>query len=384
MMRDTSLRRNVKSLPSPLVRRCALVSLSSFALLTTACGTSHDGGSKADGGSSNTLEPIEACYGSFSVELRSFLDGPTSTGGPQSVPAYLFVGGQLYDGPYPSAFVETALDAPDDATEGCAVYSVSAPSCVDIGGCRSGSQDEACAAAKSDEPCVCVAQNECQRFPKRVGAGTVTVNGVADKNGATSWELENLSDSYQVPAKRALSYPGFAPGDPIGIAASGGGCPGFHLDSTGVAPLSFTKDSYRLAWDPDKADKRAYAAFEMEWDPPATPGSSEIHVEVDISHHGGTVGFLACELEDTGSLSISGGLISQLVALGGIGGYPELSIERTTTTSVDVGEGEVELEVGSAKEFILTMDGFKSCLANDDCAADEVCNRTIKLCQPGK
>lgn len=324
----------------------------------------------------------EACNGAFSVELRSFLDGPTTTGGPQEIPAYLYVAGQVYDGPYPGSFVETALPSPDDATPGCAVYSVAAPNCANIGGCGPLSQDSECAAAAgSSSPCVCVDTDTCQRFPKLVSVGEVTVSGVADTAGNTTHHLRNLSNSYQIPDGTRLAYPGFAEGDRIAVSATGAECPAFELEAQGVAPLSFTSEAYALERDPASEDPTRYAAFRIEWEPPGTALDTRMNFEMDISHHGGTVGFLGCDVEDNGSLTISAGLISQLIALGGIGGYPELTAERTLAKSVEMDEGEVELEVTSAKEFVMKIEGYTSCLSDADCSSAEVCNRTIKLCQ---
>ena len=324
----------------------------------------------------------KACNGAFSIELRSFLDGPTSSSGPQEIPSYLYVSGQVYDGPYPGSFVETALPAPDDATPGCAVYSVAPPNCTNIGGCGALSQDSECAAAaNSASPCVCVDTDTCQRFPKKVSVGNVTVSGVADAAGNTTHRLKNLANSYQIADGTRLAYPGFAEGDRLQVSATGAECPAFELTAQGVAPLSFSSEAYALVRDPSSDDPTRYAAFQIEWEPPHTALDSRVSFEMDISHHGGTVGFLGCDVGDNGSLTISAGLISQLIALGGIGGYPELTAERTLTSSQQLGESEVELEVTSAKEFVMKIEGYTSCLSDADCSDGEVCNRTIKLCQ---
>ncbi|MGC4090057.1 MAG: metallophosphoesterase [Polyangiaceae bacterium] len=330
---------------SGLRRECAERATHQVVLVLSACWL-------IAGCSNEPAKPsVEACSGAFSVELRSFLDGPTTTGGPQEIPSYLYVSGQVYDGPYPGSFVETALPAPDDATPGCAVYSVAAPNCANIGGCGPLSQDSECAAAAgSANPCVCVDTDTCQRFPKLVSVGNVTVSGVADTLGNTTHRLKNLSNSYQIPDGTKLGYPGFAEGDRIALSATGGTCPAFELESQGVAPLSFTSEAYSLARIPDSNDPTQYGAFQIEWDPPHTALDSRMNFEMDISHHGGTVGFLGCDVEDNGSLTISAGLVSQLIALGGIGGYPELVVERTISeiggdgrgrgrTGGDVGQG---------------------------------------------
>jgi hypothetical protein len=304
------------------------------------------------GAPSSSADPKGTYSGRFGVELRSFLDGPTSTTGPRAIPENLYVSGQIYDGPFPENVVATALAAPADATPGCAVYKVAPPSCVDIGGCGAQSQDRPCAAAASTgSPCTCVDTDTCQRFPRRVSAGDVTVTGVTDTQGATSLRLKNLSNSYQVPDGTTLAYPGFGEGDLISVSATGAGCPAFTVSAKGVAPLSFTREAYALTKDPASDSPTRYRAFDVQWAAPASAGDTQIHLELDISHHGGTVGYLACD------------------------------VERTTSSAVQVGAGEVELEVISAKEFVLTIDGYTSCLSDTDCSDGQVCNRTNKLCR---
>jgi hypothetical protein len=104
-------------------------------------------------------------------------------------------------------------------------------------------------------------------------------------------------------------------------------------------------------------------------------------LEIDISRHTGTVGFLGCELADNGEVTISGSLISQLVALGNVGGYPELTMSRWTSGTTPIARGVVNVQIESNAEPGLTMDGYTSCLSDSDCLTTEICNRDNKLCQ---
>jgi hypothetical protein len=103
---------------------------------------------------------------------------------------------------------------------------------------------------------------------------------------------------------------------------------------------------------------------------------------LNISRHAGTVGFQACEVEDTGSLTLSASLISQLAALGNMAGFPELQVTRSTSGSATIAAGRIELAVEALVERFPTIEGYTSCADATDCSVDEVCNSTTKLCQP--
>jgi hypothetical protein len=141
------------------------------------------------------------------------------------------------------------------------------------------------------------------------------------------------------------------------------------------------RDSYTLVHDRSASDPASYAAFDIEWTPPSIAGNTKISVEIDLSRHAGTIGYLGCEVEDTGSLTLSAGLVSQLVAMGSIGGFAELTIERATSSATPLGEqGEVDLEVTSANEYVVAVEGYTSCMQDSDCPSGRVCDRSIKLC----
>jgi len=322
--------------------------------------------------------------GGFTVALQGFRDAKGSdiedpTG---ADPAYTNVVGQVYDGSYPELFVETELANPPDATEGCAVYAVVPPDCTSIGGCGAASRDKSCAdaAANGTMTCVCVAEDLCEAYPVKKNLGKVTVRGIADTSGVTAFELKNLSNSYQIPPTTKLAYPGFAEGGEIEFAASGGDYEAFEVSAPGIAPLKLTNKPFNLAKDVSNPEPTAYQALTVTWTPPAPGSTSSILLEIDISRHTGTVGVLACDLDDDGEVTLSGSLISQLVGLGNVGGYPELTMSRWTTGATSIAEGVVRVQVESNVEPGLTMDGYTSCLSDADCPVIQVCNRDNKLC----
>ncbi|MFC1642462.1 hypothetical protein ACFL5O_07220 [Myxococcota bacterium] len=298
-------------------------------------------------------------------------------------PAFTTVFGEVGDGPTPETTVKTALAAPSDATPGCVVYAVKPPDCVDIGGCSIQSDDAECAAAAKSgvNPCVCVAKDKCRPYPTKKDVGSVTVNGVGTTAGADRFELENQADSYQVKADTTLAHPGFREGETIRVSATGGDYEAFEVSAPAITPFRFTNAPFHLNRDPASTDTTKYQALTIEWNPPESATASRVTVDLNLSLHAGTVGILWCDVEDTGSLTISAGQISQLAGLGNIGGLPELTVTRITTGTVDIALGRVELLVMSESVRFPIVEGYTSCERPSDCDADQICNTAIKLCE---
>lgn len=355
---------------------------------TTTTETGTGGSSSCSDGSAE-----QTPFGEFTVLLVPAKQGAQGSG---ENPAYTDVNGQVNDGPSPEIVISTKLPAPADATPGCAVYSELPPSCANIGGCGIGSSIASCAAAAPTgvNTCACVATDQCQAYPTAKNAGTVTVSGIADTSGATQFQLLNNSNTYQVPAAIAakLAFPGFDEGSPITISATCGDYGPFEVSAKGVAPLQLTNGPpFNIAKALSNADAGAdaatdaypYQAFTITWAPPGPASTSRIEVQIDLSHHAGSVGHLACDVDDTGSLTISAGQISQLIGLGNIAGNPELTITRRTSGSTAVAQGAVNLLIESSIIApTLTIEGHISCVFSTDCPSGQVCNTAVKLCQP--
>jgi len=148
--------------------------------------------------------------------------------------------------------------------------------------------------------------------------------------------------------------------------------------------------AFTLLRDSASADPTQYQAFTITWDPPGSAGDGGAHVDtriqvvIDLAHHAGSVGHLACDVEDNGSLTISAGQISQLSGLGNIAGYPELDVIRSTSTTLETARGEVNLAIESSIIAPdLRIDGYISCTLASDCPSGQMCNSAKKLCQPG-
>jgi Cys-rich repeat protein len=292
------------------------------------------------------------------------------------------VKGEVYDGPYPAIENEVPAEVPSGTTPGCVVRTIIQPDCIDIGKCGAESSVVACAkaAVTGVNPCVCVAKNTCQAYPTKRNVGAVTVSGVATTSGETTFALQNLSNSYQTSTDVTLAYPGIVEGEPIEIAANGGDYAPFKLSGTGIAPLTLTNEPYRFARDATGVDPNQYQPITITWTPPVA-ANTRIEVELNLSRHAGTSALLICDVEDNGSLTITSNLISQLIAVGGVAGFPELNVTRSISTFASVVFGKVELLVESNVERFVTVEGYATCLTNSECSSGEVCNTAIKLCQ---
>jgi hypothetical protein len=97
-----------------------------------------------------------------------------------------------------------------------------------------------------------------------------------------------------------------------------------------------------------------------------------VHIKIDISHHGGSRGQIECDADDTGALTISAELMTELIKLG-VAGFPSVILTRASTDSAKIEVGRVELAVSSKTERIVTVAGYESCTADSDCPDSGVC-----------
>jgi hypothetical protein len=214
---------------------------------------------------------------------------------------------------------------------------------------------------------VCVADGECQPYPTAHTVGEVTLSGVNVTGGQAELTLKEIAKAYQPVAGTTFAYPPFAEGDTIAVHAAGGDYAAFDLTAKGVAPLTFTSTNFALAEG---------AELVLGWDAAADPKSSQIHVKLDISHHGGSRGMIECDADDTGELTISAALISELIGLG-VAGFPSVIMTRVSSGSAEIAVGRVELVVSSKVERLVTVAGVDSCTEDMDCPDGGVCQADL-------
>lgn len=319
---------------------------------SATAGTSGSGGSPGSSGSSNTASGSNGggaastgsneIVGTFQVQVQVDESDPT-TGMTKVV-------GQVGDGPVPANVVWTVTKEEG----GCSLSTPSAPFC-----------EAGCGAE------VCVADDKCQAYPVGHSVGNVTLKGVKLADGGTDLALREIALNYQPPAGTALAYPPFAAGDPVTLHAEGGDYAAFDLVSKGVDPLTLTSTDYEL--DTGKA-------FELTWDAPADPKGAQMFFKVDISHHGGAKGKIECTVDDTGSLTISAAMMTELIQLG-VAGYPSVVAARQAFGTAKIAPGLVRLEVSARTEQYLTVKGYTSCTFDEDCPDGKTCRTTDATCQ---
>jgi hypothetical protein len=293
-------------------------------------GSPSSGGSSSGSGTTGSDELI----GSFQVQVVADDEDPT-TGSTSVI-------GKVNDAPTPSATVW------DVATEEgpCRLEKPRIPYCE--GGCGAD---------------VCVDDGVCQPYAIGHSVGEVKLSGVMVTGGNSELVLKEIAKSYQPPAGTMFAYPPFAEGDAIAVRAAGADYSGFDLSAKGVAPVRFSSTDFEL--DEGKA-------LELAWNGATDPKSSQVHIKIDISHHGGSRGQIACDADDTGALTISAELMTELIQLG-VAGFPSVILTRASRDSAKIEVGRVELAVSSKTERIVTVAGYESCTADSDCPDGEIC-----------
>lgn len=289
-------------------------------------------------GDDDTGDAVGDLLGTFAVQLigpRTETDGTTT-------PGYTSVLGKVYDGATPQTVVWTAA-----MTSGaCTLSTPSVPFC-----------SPSCGASSA-----CVAENTCVAYPTSQSVGAVHIDGIQTSAG-TGVDLTAVSNTYQA-VGTTLKYPAFAEGDALELTAAGSTfAPAFTIHSKGVATLALANStSLALA---------ANTALQLSWTAPTT-GSSTVHVQLDISHHGGSKGKIECDAADTGALTIASALVDQLLALGAAG-FPTIIVTRASTGHAAVASGHVDLVASSQVEVAISVPGVQSCTTDDQCTAPATC-----------
>lgn len=297
-------------------------------------GGSSSGAGKAGSENGDAGAGSNEVVGTFQVQVLADDTDPT-TGMTKVV-------GQVSDSAVPSNVVWTVA-----TTEGgCRLETPTVPFCA--AGCGAD---------------VCVADDVCQAYPAAHSVGAVTLKGVGLVSGGSTLTLKEIAHTYQPPAGTALAYPPFGPADDVTLHAAGGDYAAFDLSAKGVDPLAFTSTDFELE------DGKP---LELTWDAAADPKSSQLHVKLDISHHGGIKGIIECDSDDSGSLTISAAMISQLLGLG-VAGFPSVVAMRQSLDTAAIAPGLVRLEVSARAEHYVTVKGVDSCTVAADCPDGKTC-----------
>ena len=276
--------------------------------------------------------------GSFAVALVA----PTS-----STDGFTSVLGRVYDAPMPE---QLAWDIAA-AAQGCELRIPVAPFC-----------DPSCGTSA-----VCTQEEGCVPYPAGQDLGTVTMTGLQ----ASAIEMKPISATYQLPPAIELPHPPTDEGAPIRLQSGGGAYDPFTMEAAGIAPLELS--------GPESIPLDGTEPLALQWQPAKDARASRIHVKIDISHHGGLKGVIACDVEDDGAAEIEAPLIQQLIELG-TAGFPTLSVIRVANGGVNIDPGLVLLAVSSRVERPLEVPGVVSCNEHEECGTGLMCatNRTCE------
>jgi len=310
-------------------------------VLLLACSSSSETGGAvpADGGAADAAKgDPTVLVGSFQLRLAA-----PDSGNPGTTSLV----GKIYDG----ATLVEVIDETALSENGCVLSTPRVPFCA--------------------TPCggsaACVENDTCKRYPLAHSAGVVTVTGVKTSAGAASFTMNPVVNAYQ-PIGVTLGYPAFAEGDAVKLEAAGDYYAAFTLEAKGVAQLVTPATPFELT--------RGQPAT-LEWTAPASAASgATMKVKLDISHHGGTKGKIACDVPDTGSLTLSATMIGKLLDLG-VAGYPTVILTRTALGSATIAPGRVDLQITSEVERAVTVSGLTSCTDSTTCPTGTTCQADL-------
>lgn len=262
-------------------------------------------------------------------------------------PAYAQVNGLVRDGVDPKdVWQEIARDGSCHVSIG--PVADCAPACAFGMVCRAG----ACVTAPAGHP-----------------VGTVTMTGLLVPLAMTP---NATNASYYGPIPTGTAIPPYEIGSAIGLATEGGDYPPLSLEARGIDPLD-VPDGQSLAITTTVPNK----ALVVTWAPARAGGAGRVRLSFEIAHHAGIAAELDCDVPDTGTARVPGGLLDKLVAQG-TGGFPGLTVTRVFADTATISPGCVEFAVTSAVVKPLSVETVTSCSEDSECVAPQICLPALK------
>jgi hypothetical protein len=212
---------------------------------------------------------------------------------------------------------------------------------------------------------ICAGSNMCVDEPVSQDLGTVTVTGLG-----APLTVEPAGPGMYSKSLTA-TFPPFSPEAEVTLKTTGGKYPAISLAGRGIEPLQFAGTGLKVARN---------QPLNVTWTAPAKNKSTRVHSKLDIAHHGGIAARIECDLPDTGSATISGALITQLMDRG-LAGFPTIALTRRTADSSSLAPGCVEFTVASEETRDIEVEGVISCNTQEPtCPAGEA---GCKACPAG-
>ena len=198
---------------------------------------------------------------------------------------------------------------------------------------------------------VCLAPDECRPWPDYLGAGSITIRGLAGGDLVLEPEFDQRYQTWG-----GLLDPLFAEGAPVSVEAAGGEVAAFSASATGVARLTVPAlDEAGEAVLADGAD------IELTWPEPVA--GSRVRL---FAHSGGALHgtppeiILECDAEDTGALVLTAEILEALPVIGNscakMRDCAKLGIMRYARAAATTDLGDVVITVGSGANYPLTSE----------------------------
>jgi hypothetical protein len=211
---------------------------------------------------------------------------------------------------------------------------------------------------------LCVADDSCALYPDRITAGTITVSGVNLSNSKSSFTSKPIGTWYT--AAVSFADPPFDAASTITLSSEGSAdAAAFSLTASGVEQIVLHNDSVVMA-DGEPIN--------LSWTPPSVSGSSVMHIEMDISYHGGTKAKIVGECNDDGTLEISAAMLTKLKSYG-YSGFPKIIMTRRSASAVSA-LARAQLVVETTRQVYISIPGLVSCdpgSGNANCPEGQTC-----------
>lgn len=209
---------------------------------------------------------------------------------------------------------------------------------------------------------LCAPQGQCVAAPRGLSLGTVAVSGL--KKMVAMSPLPPTNEYLDV----TLPHPGYDVGAAITLASEGGALAPLRLRGVGVAPVELVSRDWTVSASRDLV---------VSWTRGAQ--AATVQVKVDVDQHGMSPVSLACEVDDSGSLTLQASLLARLLGFG-VSGFPSISVVRRTDDSVEASAGCVGLGVFSRVGQGLKVEGHTPCDATRPCPPGKRCDLATETC----
>ncbi len=267
-------------------------------------------------------------WGAFSVEAQ---------------PLFGVVDGSVADGVVPVSILEELESSGD-----CTLFRRNNPFC-----------DPACQPGFT-----CDHTGECIPFPENQDLGQVTVRGLLGEVAMDPVQPGNRYFATQLP------NPPFEPAAKVLLDALSTPWGAIELEGFGVAPLVVPEDPLLV----EEGEPMA-----VTWTASTAVPEAQVHLEFTIDQHGTSPVRVRCDFEDTGSAEVPAATIDALMGAG-VSGWPNASLSRRTVDSAAIGEGCLELRVGSITLPPVRVAGHTPCNGPEDCPDGLTCDIPTNTC----